>query len=92
RQIINILEKRMPTGIYHAVSHGEATWHQFAVETLRLAGIDHPIEPVPSSTWAAAALRPTYSVLDNARLRSMGMDIMAPWEESLRRYVREKYG
>jgi dTDP-4-dehydrorhamnose reductase len=92
RQIINILEKRMPTGIYHAVSHDECTWHQFAVEALRLAGIDHPIEPVPSSTWAAAALRPTYSVLDNARLRSMGMDIMAPWEESLRRYVREKYG
>lgn len=92
RQLVLILERRPAPGLYHAVSHGQCSWHAFAQKALELAGIDLVIEPVPSSAYAAPAKRPSYSVLDNAKLRSLGMDIMADWETSLARYVATKYG
>ena len=79
-------------GLYHAVSHGEVTWYAFAKRGLELAGVKHTIEPVPSSVYAAPAKRPRYSVLDNAKLRAIGLDQMKSWEDGLARFVGEKYG
>jgi len=91
RQLMLILEKRPPVGLYHAVSHGECSWYEFAKTALDMSGVAHTIEPVPSATWAAPAKRPAYSVLDNAKLRGRGLDIMRPWKESLERFVKAKY-
>jgi len=82
---------RLQPGLYHAVSHGEVSWFAFAKRALELAGVPHEIEPVPSSTYAAPAKRPRYSVLDNAKLRAAGMDRMRSWEEGLKRYIAAKY-
>ena len=90
-QLALILEKRPAPGLYHAVSHGQCSWFEFAQRALQLSGIPHTIEPVPSSTYAAPAKRPRYSVLDNAKLRALGLDIMRPWPASLERYIRTKY-
>ena len=84
--------EKCPPGLYHAVSHGEVSWHRFAQTSLDLAGINLKIEPVPSSAYAAPAKRPRYSVLENAKLRGLGLDRMHSWQVSLERYVREKYG
>ena len=62
---------------------------------LELAGLTKAageIEPVPSTVYAAPAKRPKYSVLDNAKLRAAGLDVMGTWEEGLKRYVAKKYG
>jgi dTDP-4-dehydrorhamnose reductase len=91
-QLIVMLERKVAPGLYHAVSHGQCSWFEFARAALRLAGIEHPIEPVPSSTYAAPAKRPRYSVLDNAKLRAAGLDRMGGWEEALGRFVKAKYG
>ena len=91
RQIMLLVEKRPAAGVYHAVSHGEVSWFAFAKAALEVAGIKHEIEPVASAVYAAAAKRPGYSVLDNSKLRSLGLDIMHPWREGLERYVRAKY-
>ncbi len=91
QQLIKILERRPAPGLYHAVSHGQCSWFEFAREALKLSGIPHDIQGVPSAAYAAPARRPAYSVLDNAKLRALGMDIMGPWQESLQRYVRNKY-
>ncbi len=91
RQLILMLQRRPDPGLYHAVSHGQCSWHEFASATLTLAGIDHPIEPVSSNEFAAPARRPDYSVLDNARLRHLGMDIMTGWRSGLQRYIEKKY-
>ena len=83
--------KKAPPGLYHAVAHGETSWYHFAKTALELANIPHTIEPVPSSVYAAPAKRPRYSVLDNAKLRGLGLDRMGSWREGLARYVRTKY-
>jgi dTDP-4-dehydrorhamnose reductase len=84
-------KSKCPPGLYHAVSHGEVTWFGFAKRALELANVPHTIEPVPSTAYAAPAKRPRYSVLDNAKLRATGLDVMRSWEDSLRRYVTIKY-
>ncbi len=91
KQLILMIQRRPAPGLYHAVSHGQCSWHEFACAALAMAGIDHPIAPVSSSEFAAPAHRPSYSVLDNARLRKEGIDIMTDWRTSLRRYVEKKY-
>lgn len=91
KQLVLMLEKGAPVGLYHAVSHGACSWYSFAKRALELSGVPHSIEPVPSAVYAAPAKRPAYSVLDNAKLRALGLDVMGPWEESLARYVRLKY-
>lgn len=81
-------------GLYHAVSHGQVTWYAFAKRALELAGLQkaaEEIEPVPSSAYAAPAKRPRYSVLDNAKLRVAGLDVMGTWEQGLKRYVTKKH-
>ncbi len=85
----------LPPGLYHAVSHGAVTWYAFAKRALELAGLEKAaaeMEPVASSVYAAPAKRPRYSVLDNAKLRAAGLDVMGTWEEGLKRYVAGKYG
>jgi dTDP-4-dehydrorhamnose reductase len=92
-QLAVMLEEshRVKPGLYHAVSHGETSWYGFARRALELSGVPHEIEPVASSVYAAPAKRPRYSVLDNARLRELGLDRMRTWEEGLARYVAVKY-
>jgi len=82
---------RLAPGLYHAVSHGETSWYNFAKTALQLAKIPHEIEPVASSAYAAPAKRPRYSVLDNAKLRALNLDQMRPWEEGLKRFISAKY-
>ncbi len=91
RQLILMLHNPPGPGLYHAVSHGQCSWHEFACAALAYAGIHHPITAVRSSEFAAPAQRPVYSVLDNARLRQLGMDRMTDWHQSLQRYIEKKY-
>ena len=89
--LLVMLEQQVTVGLYHAVSHGQGSWFEVAQTAVRSVGIDGAVEPVPSSVYAAPARRPRYSVLDNAKLRTLGLDKMPDWRESIERYVREKY-
>ena len=91
RQLAALLEHQPGPGLYHAVSHGQCSWHEFAQTALKMAGLTATVEPVSSTVFAAAAIRPRYSVLDNARLRAVGLDLMEDWQTSLKRYIVCKY-
>ena len=54
--------------IVHGTSSGEATWFEFAGEVAKSLGLDSDevIEPVSSAEYPTAAVRPKWSVLDNA--------------------------
>jgi dTDP-4-dehydrorhamnose reductase len=87
----SLTSQRVAPGLYHAVSHGQTSWYQFAKAALEFAGIPHDISPVPSSEYAAPAKRPRYSVLDNAKLRALNLDHMGTWQDGLKRYIATKY-
>jgi dTDP-4-dehydrorhamnose reductase len=79
-------------GTYHITSAGQCTWHDFATEIFRLAGVSADLQPISSAEFGAPARRPPYSVLDHAGLRGLGIDRMRPWQEALAEYVTVKLG
>ncbi|MBV8155584.1 MAG: dTDP-4-dehydrorhamnose reductase [Candidatus Eremiobacteraeota bacterium] len=83
---IRFLLERRASGLYHAANAGPVTWHAFAVEALRQAGIAYPVEPIPAASWKAPARRPAFSALDSGKLRALGFD-MPGWREGIEAYL-----
>lgn len=77
-------------GLYHATSQGQCTWHEFAAEIFRQAGLRPNLKQISTPTAGAKVLRPRYSVLDNAALRQRRLDLMRPWQEALAAYLQER--
>jgi dTDP-4-dehydrorhamnose reductase len=71
-------------GIYHYTDGGACTWHDFACEIMRQAGLACLVEPCTTAERNMRAERPAYSVLNTARIAAIkGIDI-APWQERLK--------
>ena len=82
-----MIESAVPPGVYHATNAGSCSWYDFAVELLRLAGVNGSIAPIPASEWKSPTRRPANSVLENRALAALGLDRMPEWRDALARYV-----
>jgi dTDP-4-dehydrorhamnose reductase len=82
-----VLADQEAFGTYHATCQGECSWYEFAGEIFRVAGVRPDLSPQSSAEAGAAAPRPSYSVLDNAALRELGIDVLPPWRDGLERYL-----
>jgi len=84
--ILDLLESGA-SGIWNATNSGQTSWHDFAVATLEEFGINTEIAPISSAEWAqkrpAAAIRPSFSVLDLAALERQIKRPMRPWRAAL---------
>lgn len=70
-------------GIYNYSNEGACTWFDFATEIIREAGFKCQVRPVLSSEFRQAAKRPSYSVMDKAKIKeNYGLNI-PHWRESL---------
>lgn len=78
-------------GTYHVNNHGACSWHEFAAEIFKLAGLQADLNPISSQQFGAPAVRPPYSVLQNAALQTLGLDHMRDWHEALAEYVALKH-
>lgn len=76
------------TGIFHLANSGEATWFDLASEAVRLAKLNCTVDPVPTSAYPTAAVRPKYSVLDLTRFTQVTGETPRPWREALAQYVK----
>ncbi|MDP6928462.1 MAG: dTDP-4-dehydrorhamnose reductase [Planctomycetota bacterium] len=90
-QAILELQRAEPApGIYHASNEGTCSWHDFACEILRRAGIEGiSIDRISSSELDRPAARPAYSVLDCSKLASVRGCSLPDWREGLDRYLAE---
>ena len=77
-------------GLYHATNNESCSWHEFAKEIFRLAGLTVNLVPASSKDFPSSVKRPSYSVLDNQNLRMLGKDLMPVWRESLADYFATK--
>lgn len=75
------------TGLFHATPQGEVSWYEFAATIFAIAGLRIRVVPIPAAEYPSKARRPPYSVLDNARLREAGLDVMPDWKVGLRNYL-----
>lgn len=87
--ILALLAGGAPAGLYHAVNSGAVSWHDFAAAILQEAGVRARLSPVSSAEFPAAAVRPPYSALNNARLSAFAGPIRG-WREALVAYLKAK--
>jgi dTDP-4-dehydrorhamnose reductase len=71
------------SGVVHLVAEGCCSYHELAVETLRLTGVPAPVEAIVTADLAAsAAPRPP-----NGCLRSLRLAPLRHWREGLADYL-----
>jgi len=75
-------------GLFHMTNEGSCSWYEFAGAIFQLAGISADLKPTTSALYKAPALRPRYSVLENKRLKDLGLNRMLHWREALAEYLR----
>ena len=83
-----LVEKKTNAGIYHCVNSGFATWHEIALEIVRLAGSPSNVIPASLERSGLRVARPLFSALSNEKLANAGIDL-APWQSALERAVRD---
>ena len=84
-------------GLYHLVASGETSWHGYAnyvIEEARSAGVElkvaqGSIDPVPSSAFATAAIRPHNSRLSTQHLQKTFNITLPQWQVGVKRMILE---
>lgn len=84
--IVQVINKQLPYGIYHATNQGFTTWYNFAKKIFELAKIQCQIIPISSAEYPAPAERPKNSQLSKDKLLQYGITIPT-WEDALERYL-----
>jgi dTDP-4-dehydrorhamnose reductase len=77
-------------GLFHITANGDCSWFEFAREIFSIAGVTANLSPTTSEAFKSPARRPAYSVLDNARLRELGMDDLKDWRAALQEYLQNR--
>lgn len=90
RGIIQLCRKGA-SGVVHATNTGDCSWFEFAREIVSAAGLTTEVRPVSTQQMARPAPRPAYSVLSAASMNQWGI-VLPPWQDALRRYLRERMG
>jgi dTDP-4-dehydrorhamnose reductase len=87
-QLVRLIETHPDAyGTYHVTSDGGCAWNEFADAIFALSGFEVRATPISTAEFGAPAIRPPYSVLENARLKSLGIDQMRPWHTALAEYL-----
>ena len=76
-------------GVVHATAEGFCTWHEVAVAFFRLMNVERDVRPCATAEYPTPARRPANAILENARLKADGLNVMRPWREDLAEFVRQ---
>ena len=79
-------------GLYHLTNEGACSWYEFAEVIFRERGLRTPLRRASSADFPSPIKRPRYSVLENGRLKALGMNQMPHWRDSLLRHLARLTG
>ena len=81
--IFNLVDARVPSGIYHGTSGGQTNWFEFARAIALSAGLDpERVQPTTSAEFKRPAPRPAWSVLESAAVKLVNVPPIQPWEQA----------
>jgi dTDP-4-dehydrorhamnose reductase len=88
------------SGTYHLAAAGETSWNGYARHVLAVAAAAgkplkasaEAVDPVPTSAFKTAAVRPLNSRLDTGRLRRTFGLTLPPWQRGVERMLAEILG
>jgi len=70
-------------GIYHFSNEGVASWYDFAITILEIAGIEKEVIPIRTEDFPTPATRPFYSVLDKTKIKTNFNLSIPHWKQAL---------
>lgn len=82
-----VIAESQALGVHHVAAAGQCSWHGFAQEIFRQAGVDRPVRPQRTADAARPAPRPAFSVLRSERKDT---PTLAPWQGGLSAYLDER--
>jgi dTDP-4-dehydrorhamnose reductase len=77
-------------GLFHSTNEGWCSWYDFAKAIVKVYGLPVEVMPCTTSEFPRPAPRPANSVLENERLKKLGLNIMPEWEKGLEEYLEEE--
>jgi len=86
RQIV-LLSRTSGFGLFHATAEGSCSWFEFARKIFEIAGVMVNLLVAGPSEFPARVSRPKYSVLENRRLKMLGLNSFQSWENGLQSYM-----
>jgi dTDP-4-dehydrorhamnose reductase len=86
KTIVLMVEKNIPSGLYHCSGSGQTTWFKFAETIFHLTGKPESLlVPINSENLKDDLQRPKYTVLDNSKVTRNVLTSMPDWTVSLER-------
>jgi dTDP-4-dehydrorhamnose reductase len=91
--LIRVLEKGIPSGIYHYSGGRPCSWFQFSQAIFPHLGTHRPelqlprVLPVTAAEYPSVASRPAYTVLDDAKLRTCLPRATGDWELAIQQVI-----
>lgn len=73
--------------IYHYSDEGVASWFDFAVLIMKLAGLNCKVIPILTKDYPTLAKRPNYSVMSKEKIKTDFKIDIPDWKESLRECI-----
>lgn len=91
RAVAWAIERRM-TGLYHVTNAGWCSRYEFAIEIVKLAGLeDVVVEPARSGEMQMKAARPVFGGLSNVLWESSGGPPLRHWKDALKAYLADRH-
>lgn len=87
---IRLVAHKAEPGLYHATCQGECSWHEFAKTIFEETNTGVKLNEATSEEFASPVKRPSYSVLENKRLKGQDIDVMPHWRDGLQAYLKAK--
>lgn len=81
-----LVEKKANPGVWHCVNSGFATWHELALEIVRILGSASNVIPASLERSGLRVPRPLFSALSNEKLANFGIELPT-WQNALARAV-----
>lgn len=87
---VKILIEKGCRGTYHVANSGACTWYEFALEILKLKGLDKRVIPITTEDIARLAKRPLNSILSCEKLERDTGFVFRHWQEALGEYLQNR--
>jgi len=75
-------------GLYHMTCEGQCSWYEFAKTIWEVLQLKTPLYPTTVSAFSSPVKRPFYSVLENQKLKQLGINQMPDWKDGLINYLK----
>jgi dTDP-4-dehydrorhamnose reductase len=75
------------SGLFHATAEGFGTWWEVAGHFLEAMDVPHQVVPITTAEYPTPARRPANSILENVRLKELGINVMADWKADVTEFA-----